>query len=108
MMRESRIRDMEKSAGARKTMPEKSPFEIDCRDVIPECGHQCEACISEMESTFKKTKGVTNFYIEHEGGKQLVAIEHDPKEAPVEQLLETFRQLPSRHKGFFKPTLFTG
>ena len=89
-------------------MPDKSPFEIDCHALIPECGYKCDECISEMESTFKKIKGVTNFYIEKEGGKQLVAIEHEPKEAPIEQLMETFRQLPSRHKGFFKPTLFKG
>ena len=89
-------------------MPDKSPFEIDCHAMTPECGYQCDECISEMESTFKKIKGVTNFYIEKEGGKQLVAIEHEPKEAPIEQLMETFRQLPSRHKGFFKPTLFKG
>jgi len=44
-------------------MPEKSPFEIDCSAVIPECGYQCDECISEMESTFKKIKGVTNFYL---------------------------------------------
>ncbi len=99
---------MEKIAGARKIMPDKSPFEIDCHAMTPECGHQCDECISEMEITFKKIKGVTNFYIEKEGGKQLVAIEHKPKEAPVELLMETFRQLPSRHKGFFKATLFTG
>jgi hypothetical protein len=89
-------------------MPDKSPFEIDCRAVIPECGYQCDDCISEMESTFKKIKGVTNFYIEKEGNKQLVAIEHEPKEAPIGQLIDTFRQLPSRHKGFFRPTLFKG
>ncbi len=86
----------------------KSPFEIDCGEVIPECGHQCEACIREMESTFKKIKGVTDFYIEKEGGKQLVAIEHEPKEAPIGKLMETFRQLPSRYEGFFKARLFTG
>ena len=99
---------LEKLAGARKTMPEKSPFEIDCRDLISECGYQCKACIREMENTFKKIKGVSNFYIENEGKKQLVAIEHDPKEAPIELLLETFRQLPSRYRGFFKPRLFKG
>lgn len=89
-------------------MPDKSPFEIDCHAVIPECGYQCDDCISEMESTFKKIKGVTNFYIEKEGDKQLVAIEHEPKEASIEKLMKTFRQLPSRFEGFFKPTLFKG
>ena len=89
-------------------MPDKSPFEIDCGAVIGECGHQCDECIREMESTFKKIKGVTDFYIENEGGKQLVAIEHEPKEVSIERLMETFRQLPSRFKGSFKPTLFTG
>jgi hypothetical protein len=99
---------VEKVQGARKTMPEKSPFEIDCHDIIPGCGYQCDECISEMENTFKQIKGVTDFYIEKEGKQQLVAIEHDPKEASIAQLLETFTQLPSRHKGFFKPRLFKG
>lgn len=99
---------LEKFTGVRKTVPQKSPFEIDCGDLISECGYQCEACVREMENTFKKLKGVSNFYIEKEGDKQLVAIEHDPKEAPIVLLLETFRQLPSRHKGFFKPRLFKG
>ncbi len=89
-------------------MPDKNKFDIDCHDVIPECGYKCDECISEMESTFKKIKGVTNFYLDKQGEQQFVVIEHEPKEVSVEQLMETFRQLPSRYKGFFKPTLFEG
>jgi len=89
-------------------MPDKSPFEIDCHAVIPECEYKCDDCISEMEVTFKKIKGVTNFYIEKEDGKRLIAIEHEPQEASVEQLMQTFRQLPSRFEGFFKPSLYKG
>lgn len=89
-------------------MPEKSPFEIDCHDVIPECKYQCAECIEEMESTFTEIKGVTNFYLEKEGELQLVVIEHEAKEVSVEQLMQTFRELPSRFKGFFKPSLYKG
>ena len=89
-------------------MPEKSKFDIDCNDVIGECGYKCDECISEMESTFKNIKGVTNFHLEKQGEQQLVVIEHEPQEVSVEHLMETFRQLPSRYKGFFKPTLFEG
>ena len=89
-------------------MTEKSPFEIDCHAVITECGYQCDECIREMENTFQKIKGVTNFYIEKEGELQLVVIEYEPQEVSVEQLMQTFRQLPSRFKGFFKPILYNG
>lgn len=61
-----------------------------------------------MERTFKKIKGVTNFYLDKQGEQQFVVVEHEPKKVSVEHLMETFRQLPSRYKGFFKPTLFEG
>ena len=89
-------------------MSVKSSFDIDCNDLIPECQYQCNECVSEMESTFKKIKGVSDFYLEKEGELQLVIIEHEPQEVSIEQLMEVFRQLPTRFKGFFKPTLYKG
>ncbi len=89
-------------------MSDKSVFEIDCHDVIPECGYKCDECISEMESTFRKISGITDLYLEREGKEQFIVIEHDPQEVSREKLMQVFRQLPSRYNGFFRPTLRGG
>lgn len=89
-------------------MSDKSMFEIDCHDVIPECQYKCDGCISEMKGTFGKMSGVTNLYLETEGKEQFIVIEHDSQEVSREELMQVFTQLPSRYNGFFRPTLRGG
>jgi hypothetical protein len=69
--------------------------------VIPECGFQCARCIEEVKSVLGGTPGVSRFYREGDG----VVVEHDPSVIPVEQLLDTFRSLPSFYRGRFIPTM---
>jgi len=86
-------------------MHSRSAFDIDCNPVIPECGFACPKCIQEIESTLAGVPGVSKAYFEAEGEEQRLVVEHDPDTAPVEQLIEVLKTLPSFYEGFFISTL---
>lgn len=86
-------------------MNNRSAFDIDCNNVITECGFACPKCIQEIESTLTGMPGVNRAYIEAEGEEQRLIVEHDPDTAPVEQLIDVLKTLPSFYEGFFIPTV---
>ncbi len=86
-------------------MNNRSAFDIDCNPVIPECGFACPKCIQELESTLTGVPGVSRAYIEAEGKEQRLIVEHDPDTAPMEQLIDVLKSLPSFYEGFFIPTV---
>jgi len=82
-----------------------SAFELDCNPIIPECGFKCPKCIQEIEMTITSMEGVSKVYMEGGAEEGKLIVEHNPTIAPVEQLIETFKKLPSFYEGFFVPTL---
>jgi copper chaperone CopZ len=86
-------------------MNNRTAFDIDCEPVIPECGFACPKCIEEIESTLAGVPGVSRAYIEAEGEEQRLIVEHDPDTAPVRQLINVLKTLPSFYEGFFIPTV---
>ena len=84
-------------------MSYRSAFSIDCTPIIPECKFKCPKCIEEMESIFCKMQGVNKLYTEQKGQETAVIVEYEPSIVSVEQLLKTFKDLPSFYKGFFIP-----
>ena len=84
---------------------ERSVFDLDCNELIPECGCRCGECLSEIRETLDKMEGVLELSTEGQGAKTLLIVEHDSAEVSVEQLMETFASLPTRYEASFKPSL---
>ncbi len=82
-------------------------FDIDCNDIIPECGFQCGRCVSELVTTFEKIEGVFSFHTEEDGKGTKIIIDHDRDKVSLDQLMSVFRRLPSQHKAKFEPTLLS-
>ena len=86
-------------------MVTRSAFHLDCTPIIPECGFKCAKCLQELQSVFGEMPGVDSCYTEGEGENAKFVVEHDPSKVTIEQLVETFRRLPSFYKEFFFPRL---
>ncbi|MDD5454893.1 MAG: heavy-metal-associated domain-containing protein [Candidatus Ratteibacteria bacterium] len=86
-------------------MNNRSVFKIDCSSIIPECGFKCSKCIKEIEDTLTSMEGVSKVYMEGKAENTKLIVEHDASIITVEQLMETFKKLPSFYEGFFTPTL---
>jgi hypothetical protein len=80
-------------------------FDLDCNEIIPECGFRCDRCVSELVTTFKNIEGVFSFRTEEEGGVTKIIIDHDRDKVSLDQLMSVFSRLPSHHKAKFEPTL---
>jgi len=85
----------------------RTAFDLDCNPVIPECGFTCPKCIQEIDAVLTSKDGVRKIYMEGEEGKEKLIVEHDPAIATVDQLIESFKMLPSFYEGFFIPTVIT-
>ena len=88
-------------------MNSRSAFDLDCNPVIPECGFECPKCIQEIESTLTSMQGVSKVYVEDESEGGKVIVEHDPTTVTAEQLIDTFKGLPTFYEGFFIPTVIS-
>ena len=84
---------------------ERSVFDLDCNELIPECGCRCGECISEIRETLDKMEGVLELSTEGQGAKTLLIVEHDSAVVSVDQLIDVFASLPTRYEGSFKPSL---
>ena len=82
-----------------------SAFHIDCIPVIPECEFQCTRCLQEMFSVFDAMQGVSTIRKEDKGEDTQIVVEHDTSTVSTEELMDTFKRLPSFYKGFFVPKL---
>lgn len=82
-------------------------FDVDCNEIIPECGFQCDRCISELKTTFEKIEDVFSFRTEEEGKGTKIIIDHDRDKVSLDQLMSAFRRLPSYHTAKFEPTLLS-
>jgi hypothetical protein len=83
----------------------RTAFDLDCNPVIPECGFACPKCIQEIETTLSAQEGVSKVYMEGQAEDGKLIVEHDPAVATVDQLMATFRTLPSFYEGFFIPAV---
>jgi copper chaperone CopZ len=88
-------------------MATRTAFDIDCNPVIPECGFACAKCIQEIETTLTGMDGVSKGYMEGGAEEGTLMVEHDPALAPVEQLIQSLKKLPSFYEGFFIPSVIT-
>ena len=86
-------------------MDKRTAFDVDCSQLIPDCGFACPKCIEEIEAVLTDVPGVSKAYIEAEGEEQRLIVEHDPDTAPVEKLVDVLESLPSFFEGFFIPTV---
>jgi hypothetical protein len=86
-------------------MTTRSAIHLDCTSIIPECEFQCAKCVREIEAIVGQMRGVDRVYLNSEGEKARLIVEHDPARATVERLLETFAGLPSFCHGYFAPEL---
>ena len=86
-------------------MLDHSVFYIDCSPIIPECEFQCTKCFQEMLSAFDAVKGVAKFYTKGAGEDTQIVVEHDTSTVSAEELMDTFKRLPTFYKGFFVPKL---
>ena len=82
-------------------MISRTAFHLDCTANLAECRCACEGCIEEMKTVFGGVRGVRTLY--RKGGG--VVVEHDPRVATAEQLLDTFRGLPSFYSHRFIPSV---
>lgn len=82
-------------------------FDVDCNDIIPECGFQCGRCVSELVTTFEKIEGVFSFHTEEDDKSTKIIIDHDRDKVSLDQLMSVFRRLPSHQKAKFEPTLLS-
>ena len=85
----------------------RTAFDLDCTQVIPECGFACQKCIQEIETTLMSNDGVSKVHVERGADEGNVIVEHDPSIATVDQLIEALKMLPSFYAGFFIPTVIT-
>jgi len=85
----------------------RTAFDLDCNPVIPECGFACPKCIQEIETTLTSKAGISKVYMEGDADEGKLIVEHDPAIAPVAQLMESFKLLPSFYEGFFVPSVIT-
>ncbi|MBW7990227.1 MAG: cation transporter [Planctomycetes bacterium] len=82
-------------------MISRSMFQIDCTDVIPECGFECAKCVQEIGSSLTGMKGVGKFYTDGEG----VTVEYDAETVTAEQLKDVLEGLPSFYESHFVPSI---
>ena len=48
-------------------MSESSAIDVDCSELIPECGFECSKCIEEIKDVLVSVEGVTRAHMERRG-----------------------------------------
>jgi len=86
-------------------MTHRSAFHLDCTRLFPDCRFDCGKCLSEIRSVFAEIPGVDALDLEGEDAEARLIIVHDPARVSAEELLGTFKRLPSFHRASFVPTL---
>ena len=86
-------------------MDTRSVFHLDCYSIIPQCQFQCDKCLQEIKTVLEQKRGVEKFYTEGEAENMKFIVEHNSSKVAVENLMETFRRLPSFYDGLFVPEL---
>jgi hypothetical protein len=85
----------------------QSFFHLDCKPVIPECGFQCDKCIEEIHSVFAGMDGVSGVSKGKCREIDGIVVQYDSEAIGSDDLMKTFRTLPSFYKGRFVPELVT-
>ena len=86
----------------------QSFFDLDCNPVIPECGFQCDKCVEEIQSVLGAMEGVFGVSRETRGDTDGIVVDYDSEVIGIDDLMNTFRSLPSFYEGKFVPSLLDG
>jgi hypothetical protein len=85
----------------------RTAIDVDCSQLVPDCGFDCSACFAEVRRTLNATNGVNRLHIEQRGEDRRLSVEHDPSIVPVAKLVNLVEQLPTRHAAHFQAKLIT-
>jgi hypothetical protein len=80
-------------------------FHLDCNQIIPECGYQCNKCIQEIRSILEAKHGILDVSLRKHKDISVIAVEYDSEIIDIKDLLKEFERLPSFYAGFFMPKL---
>ena len=83
-------------------------FHLDCHPVIPECGFQCDKCVEEIQSVLTGMDGVSEVSRGKLGDTDVIVVQYDSDAIEADDLINTFRRLPSFYNGRFAPSLLDG
>jgi copper chaperone CopZ len=83
----------------------QSFFHLDCNSLIPECGFQCDQCVEEIRSVLTELDGVSEVSRGRRGETDGIIVQYNSEAIGVDDLLNTFRTLPSFYKSPFVPSL---
>ena len=86
-------------------MNKRTTFDVDCSQLVPDCGFACPRCIEEIEAKLTGMPGVSTACIEADGDAQRLVVKYDPETVTVEELVDVLNVLPSFFEGFFVPTV---
>ena len=83
-------------------------FHLDCHPVILECGFQCDKCVEEIHSVVTGMDGVSRVSMGKHGESDVIVVQYDSDAIEADDLMNTFRRLPSFYNGRFAPSLQDG